>query len=85
MRMCRESGEITYESLGELLDAEITYASECDGFYYIKVKENYFYSNCIWKVDKSTGKASYMMFTEYILNVMDKAKEIDPATLRRGA
>lgn len=85
MYLCKESGEIVYENLEELLHADIISASEYDGYYYILVKRNYAYSNCIWKVDKKTGKASYMMYTEYILTVMDKAKEINPATLRKGA
>lgn len=54
-------------------------------YYYIFLVNDSKYDSTMYKVDKSTGKASYMMFTEYILNVMDKAKEIDPATLRRGA
>lgn len=85
MRKSEGSGMTVYENLDELLTAEIISVSEYGGYYYIKLKPYCDYDNSIWKVDKQTGKASYMMFTEYILNVMDKAKEIDPATLRRGA
>lgn len=84
MYRSKESGEIVYETLDELLRADVISVSEYEEHYYISVKREYEYSNCIWKVDKKTGKASYMMYTEY-LRFADKAKEIDPATLRRGA
>ncbi len=85
MRKSEGSGMTVYEDLNELLSAEIISVSEHDGYYYIKLKPYCDYDNSIWKVDKQTGKASYMMFTEYICNIMDKATEINPATLRRGA
>lgn len=85
MYRCKESGEIIYESLDELLHADIVSASEYGDNYYIVAKREYAYSNCIWKVDKKTGKASYMMYTEYLLTIADKATEIDPTTLKRGA
>lgn len=83
MYKCEENGLTVYETLDELLHTNIIYASEYEGFYYIRVKPEYHYSNCIWKVDKKTGKSSYMMYTEYIITIMDKAREIDPASLRK--
>lgn len=79
-----KNGIIVYENLRELLSTEILFVTEYEGFYYIKLKPYCDCDNSIWKVDKQTGKASYMMYTEY-LRFADKAKEIDPATLRRGA
>lgn len=84
--MHKEKNGITvYENLSELLSAEIIFVTEYEGFYYVMLKPYCEYDNTIWKVDKRTGKASYMMYTEYILTIMDKAKEIDPKELRRGA
>lgn len=79
------NGFAVYENLDELLAADIVSISEYDGFYYVKTKPDCYYDNSIWKVNKQTRKATFMLFTEYIVNVMDKAKEIDPAILRRGA
>lgn len=85
-----KGGGIIYETLAELLSAGITYAAEYEGNYYIKVRpapdryssDGICYDNEIWKVDKKTGKASYMMFTQYILMFEDKATPVDPETLR---
>ena len=71
-----------YNSLEELLKEEILYMSEYDGSYYIKLKPKEEYDNSMWKVDIRTGKVSYMLFTDY-LEIMDKAKEIDPSTFKR--
>ena len=72
-----------YKTLDELLKADINFITEYGGFYYVKTKPEYHYENCIWKVDKKTGRASYMMFTEYIVSVADNAKPVNPSDLRR--
>lgn len=88
MYKCRESGLFVYETFDELLNAEIVSVSEYEGFYYIRLKPQEFYDNSMWKVDKKTKNVSLMYYTEYLLEINDKAKHIDPAmlrTLKRGA
>lgn len=74
-----------YATLDELLKEEVNAVYEYDGYFYVKLKPKCYYENAIWKVDKKTGKASYMMFTEFIINVLEFAKQIDPETLRRAS
>lgn len=85
MYRCAGSGLIEYETLAEMLDAPILFISEYDGFYYVRMKPQENYDNGMYKVNKQTGEVSSLYFTEYLCTIMDKAKEIDPATLRRGA
>lgn len=72
-----------YNSLDDLLKEEVNFVTEYDGFYYVKLKPKYFYENSIWKVNKKTGEVSYMMFTEYIINVVRLATPVDLDTLKR--
>lgn len=73
-----------YKTLDELLKQPMDSVYELGNFYYILLS-NERDSDAIWKVDKRTGKASYMQYPAYIVEVKGQAKEIDPATLRRGA
>ncbi|NCE64082.1 hypothetical protein D1159_05650 [Pseudoflavonifractor sp. 524-17] len=86
MHKCKANGLTIYENLTEMLNGPILFISEYDGFYYVRMKPEEFYDNGMYKVNKQTGEVSLMYFTEYLIEgLMDKAKEIDPATLRRGA
>ena len=74
-----------YRTLDDLMKEEVTSVYEHDGFYYVKLKPRAYYENTIWKVDKKTGKATYMMFTDFICHVLEFAKQIDPETLKRAS
>lgn len=79
-------GREIYESLDELIAKGITSAYEYDGNYYIGVKSNDPYHNTIWEVNAKTGKVSDKNFIDdFILTgICDKAKEINPAILKRA-
>lgn len=84
MYKCGEDNWCTvYETLDELLQEEIILAAEDKDYYYIRLKPKQFYDNSMWKVDKQTGKVSYMMYPQYIVRVEDNAVEINPETLRK--
>lgn len=83
MHKCKESGLMVYETLDEMLNGDILFISEYNGCYYVRMKPQEFFDNGMYKIDKITGEVSFMYFTEYLCTVMDKAKELDPATLRR--
>lgn len=74
-----------YNTLDDLLKEEVNFVYELDGYYYVKLKPKCFYENAIWKVDKKTGEVSYMMFTDFIINVERFATPVNPKTLKRGS
>ncbi len=87
MYIIHDGNTIVYETLEELLKENIAWISEYEGFYYVKLVKEY-EDDSVWKVDKKTGKASYMQFPLYLVTIQDKAKNIDPAmlrTLKKGA
>ena len=68
-------------SFAELMKNAILYAAEDESYFYVKVKEDYDLSNAMWKVDKKTKKVSYIDYTDFIVNIEDGTKEIDPNAL----
>ena len=77
-----ENGVTVYETLEELLNADIDFITECDDSYYIRLKPESYYDNSVWVVNKHTLKVSFMLFTQYF-DIMDKATPVNPATLKR--
>ncbi len=67
---------ITYETLDELLGAGITYAAEDDNFFYVRPNLSGHFDNSMYKVDKVTGDAELIYFTDFIASYADKAHEI---------
>ena len=53
----------------EVMSQKPVFISECDGYLYVLLPAREYYDNTIWKVDKKTHEVSYMMFTDYIINV----------------
>ncbi len=77
MYICEESGMTVYEALDELLNSKINFVTEYEGAYYFKLKPYCNLDNSIWKVNKTTGKVEYMMFTQYLCTgIAEKAKPI---------
>ena len=64
----------TYDELMSREDA--SFIAEHGGYLYVKLPAREHYDNTIWKVDKSTHEVFYMMFTEYISTIDDKAHYI---------
>lgn len=74
-----------YTTLDALMKEKVNRVWEHNGYYYVELKPKQFYENAIWKVDKITGKASYMMFTEFLINVKRFATPVDPNELKRAS
>ena len=74
-----------YQTVEEMLKQGIIFVIDYEGFYYVRVKPTAFYENAIWKVDKKTFEVSYMMFTDFIIDIDNKpgAKQVDPEVLKR--
>ena len=79
-----DNGLVVYESLTELIKKGITGAWEFEDNYYIAVPSDDPYRNVIWIVNKKTGQVSSMMLTMFF-DLLDKAKPIDPETLKRAS
>lgn len=75
-----------YETIDELINANIESLYEDENNYYFHLVPECFYENAVWVVDKQTEDVSYMMFTEFIFETIYKtgAIEIDPKTLKRA-
>ena len=85
MYRCKESGLKIYESLDELLDADIIDMFEYDGDYYISVQPEHFHDEAVWKVNKQSGKVSVIHYVETFC-IADKDKiQINPNTLKRAS
>lgn len=83
MYKVKESGLYVYETFDELIQNKITGAWDYDGKYYVTVESNNHYDNRIWVVDKKTLKVSRIYFTDFIIDYLDKAKQINPEMLKR--
>ena len=64
----------TYE---QLMAKTRSFITEYDGYLYVKLPAEEYYDNTIWKVNKETKEVSYMMFTEYIIEISERAKFIE--------
>lgn len=74
----KESGMTVYETLDELLNCDIKFVSEYNGYYFIKLQPYCYYDNSIWRINKATGEVSYMMFTQYLCDgIANKATSIN--------
>lgn len=76
------SDGVTYETLDELLSLKIDYVTEHDGYYFVFPPREGPYDNTVYKVDKKTGKAVYIPYIDYMLNIEEKAKPVDPKTIK---
>ena len=75
-----------YETIDELINADIESLYEDRDNYYFHLIPECFCENAVWVVNKQTREVSYMMFTEFIFDTMYKtnAKKIDLQTLKRA-
>lgn len=77
---------VEYETLDELLLLPDIKIDEYEGYYYVTVYEDAPYYNIMYKVDINTRKATYYWDDiGYVLDIRDKAKPINPETLRRAS
>lgn len=75
---------IAYETLDELLELPNIEVREYEGVLYVNVFREAPYYNIMYAVDIETRKAAYYWDKiGYMLDIHDKAKPVDPKTLRR--
>jgi len=55
------------------------------GFYYVVLVPDEFYVNEAWKVDEHTGKTEPMFYTDYLVDIEDKARPIDVKVFKQWA
>lgn len=84
MYINKGSGLMQYETFDELLSAKINEITEDSKNYYIDVLYDDPYNNTMWIVDKRTERVSQMSLIDYMLNIMDNTKPVDPETLKRA-
>lgn len=70
-----------YKTLNDLLQEDIEWIVEHDGFYYVKLTKERA-DDTVWKVDKRTREASYMQYPMFLILVGDDGKHINPDTLK---
>lgn len=84
MYKCKVSGLTVYETLDELLNANVTDMFEYNGNYYISVYPEEFYDESVWKVNKKTEDVSVIHYVETFSIPKEERIPIDPETLRRA-
>ena len=57
----------------ELMSKKQEFVAECDGYLYVKLPAQQTNDNTVWRVDRKTHVVSYMMFTDFLCNIMAKA------------
>ena len=75
------------ETLTELLQQQIEWATEDESNYYFRLPAIGCYDNRIYKVSKVTEQATLIDLIDYhvINKIADKAKPIDPATIKKAS
>lgn len=77
------SDGVTYETLEELLKLPTIEIREDGDSFYVNVIEDAPYYNVLYKVDKKTHKASYYGDKiGYMIDIHEKAKPVDPKTIK---
>ena len=83
MYKCEMSGITIYETLEELLESKFLWIMEYDGNYYIKPPLDDPYDERVYEVNKKTKELSCIHYIDYAIKFEDKAKPVNPETLRR--
>ena len=87
MYICKGSGLMQYETFDEILNAEITQATEHKESYYFMIKYDDPYANTVWVVDKKTEKVSSISLIDYFLLEHENGADFSPIdwkTLKRA-
>lgn len=77
------NGVEVYETLEDLIHKGITGVCEDQDNYYVGVKKNDYYDTAIWIVNKKTLKVSLGDYIDFMLDIEDKAKPVDPEILMK--
>lgn len=67
---------VEYETLDELLSSDPIEIYEDEDNYYFSLKPDGLYDNSMWVVDKKSKNVSFMYFTQFIVERLDKARKI---------
>lgn len=70
-----------YKTLHALLQENIEWIVEYEGFYYVKLTKERV-DDTVWKVDKRTEEASYMQYPMFLIMVGDDGTRINPEILK---
>lgn len=84
MYVNKNSGLMQYETFDELLSTDDPQVTEDRDNYYVIVHYEDQYHNTTWVVNKRTERVSQMSLIDYMLNIMDNTKPVDPETLKRA-
>jgi len=77
------TGLTEYETFEELLKAEIISFTEDKENYYIRLVPEQTFENTIWVVNKKTKNVSWIAFTVYICNIIDKVTPVDIEKIKK--
>lgn len=83
MYVNKGSGLMQYETLAELLDADIGYIKEFGENYYVYVNYDDQYHNTIWVINKATKNISQMSLIDYLIKIDGNAVEVDPSIIKK--
>lgn len=72
-------------SLHDLCKKQIETVTYYNGIYYVQLKPESFYENEIWQVNEQTGKTEPMFYTDYLVDIEDKARPIDVKVFKQWA
>jgi hypothetical protein len=80
-----DNGVTVYETLDDLLNADIESVYEDDNNYYFHLVPECYYENAVWVVDKQTSIVSYIMYTEFLCEHMyeEGTRQISPESINR--
>ena len=77
------NGNLLYELASELMDANLTWASETDQYWFVNTEKTYLYDETTWRIDKKNGKVVPIHFVDYILDYSNTAKECTPNAFKQ--
>lgn len=80
-----DNGVTMYETLDDLLNADMESVYEDNSNYYFHLVPECYYENAVWSVDKKTYRVSYIMYTEFLCEHMYEkgTKQISPELIKR--
>lgn len=78
------NGYNVYETIDELLSADVKELYEDSENYYFRLKPNCYYDNGAWVVNKNDNKVSFLLYTLVMMKVAENtAHQIDLSTLKK--
>lgn len=76
MYVDKEADFTVYETVEELIEAGVCLVYECGNSYYVRITPPGRWYNCIWIVNKETREVTSMYYTDFLVTLSDKSREI---------